>query len=54
MRRGTLPATVENLPGGAGSGARDRVSKSPPEGYTLCWGANGAVRINPSLQVGAP
>jgi tripartite-type tricarboxylate transporter receptor subunit TctC len=48
-----VPVTVENLPGAAGSVAGDRVAKSPPDGYTLYWGANGAVTINPSLQVGA-
>ena len=48
-----VPVTVENLPGAAGSVAGDRVAKSAPDGYTLYWGANGAVTINPSLQVGA-
>jgi len=48
-----VPVTVENLPGAAGSVAGDRVAKSPADGYTLYWGANGAVTINPSLQVGA-
>ena len=48
-----VPVTVENLPGAAGSVAGDRVAKSAPDGYTLYWGANGALTINPSLQVGA-
>ena len=26
------------------------MAKSPPDGYTLYWGANGAMTINPSLQ----
>jgi tripartite-type tricarboxylate transporter receptor subunit TctC len=29
---------------------RQCVGKSPPDGYTLYWGANGALTINPSLQ----
>ena len=49
-----VPVTVENVPGAAGSVAGDRVAKSPPDGYTLYWGANGAVTINPSLQVARP
>jgi tripartite-type tricarboxylate transporter receptor subunit TctC len=48
-----VPVTVENLPGAAGSVAADRVAKSASDGYTLYWGANGALTINPSLQVGA-
>jgi tripartite-type tricarboxylate transporter receptor subunit TctC len=48
-----VPVTVENVAGAGGSVAGDRVAKSPPDGYTLYWGANGAVTINPSLQVGA-
>src|SRR5256714_9264351 len=46
-----VPVTVENLPGGGGSIGGERVAKSPPDGYTLYWGANGALTINPSLQV---
>src|SRR6185369_8914651 len=46
-----VPVTVENLPGGGGSVGGERVAKSPPDGYTLYWGANGALTINPSLQV---
>lgn len=45
-----VPVTVENLPGGGGSVGGERVGKSAPEGYTLYWGANGALTINPSLQ----
>ena len=45
-----VPVTVENLPGGGGSVGGERVGKSPPDGYTLYWGANGALTINPSLQ----
>ena len=41
----------QNLPGAAGSGAGDRVAKSGWLHAVL--GANGAVTINPSLQVGA-
>jgi tripartite-type tricarboxylate transporter receptor subunit TctC len=44
-----VPVTVENLPGGGGSIGAERVGKAPPDGYTLYWGANGAMTINPSL-----
>ena len=46
----SVPVTVENIPGGGGSVGAERVSKSAPDGYTLYWGANGAMTINPSLQ----
>jgi tripartite-type tricarboxylate transporter receptor subunit TctC len=45
-----VPVTVENLPGGGGSVALERVAKAVPDGATLYWGANGALTINPSLQ----
>src|ERR1051325_46884 len=45
-----VPVTVENLPGAGGSVGGERVGKSAPDGYTLYWGANGALTINPSLQ----
>ena len=45
----SVPVTVENIPGGGGSVGAERVSKSAPDGYTLYWGANGAMTINPSL-----
>jgi tripartite-type tricarboxylate transporter receptor subunit TctC len=45
-----VPVTVENVPGGGGGIGADRVAKAPPDGYTLMWGANGALTINPSLQ----
>ena len=41
--------TVENTPGAGGSLGGERVAKSAPDGYTLYWGANGALAINPSL-----
>src|SRR5947199_4761621 len=44
------PVTVENIPGAGGSVGAERVAKSPPDGSTLYWGANGALTINPSLQ----
>jgi len=46
----SVPVTVENIPGGGGSVGGERVSKAAPDGYTLYWGANGAMTINPSLQ----
>src|SRR5438874_4572666 len=45
-----VPVTVENVPGAGGSVGGERVGKSAPDGYTLYWGANGALTINPSLQ----
>ena len=45
-----VQVTVENIPGAGGSIGGERVSKSPPDGYTLYWGANGAMTITPSLQ----
>jgi tripartite-type tricarboxylate transporter receptor subunit TctC len=41
--------TVENTPGAGGGLGGERVAKSAPDGYTLYWGANGALAINPSL-----
>ena len=45
----SVPVTVENIPGAGGSVALERVAKAAPDGYTLYWGANGAMTINPSL-----
>src|ERR1043166_6242162 len=44
-----VAVTIENLPGAGGSFGAERVGKAPPDGYTLYWGANGAMTINPSL-----
>jgi tripartite-type tricarboxylate transporter receptor subunit TctC len=44
-----VPVTVENLPGAGGSVGGERVARAAPDGYTLYWGANGALAINPSL-----
>src|ERR1043166_3267636 len=44
-----VAVTIENLPGAGGSVGGERVSKATPDGYTLYWGANGAMTINPSL-----
>ncbi len=46
-----VPVTIENMPGGGGGVAGERVGKSAPDGYTLYWGANGALTINPSLNI---
>src|ERR1041384_5125922 len=48
-----VPVTVENVPGAGGSAGAERVARSAPDGYTLYWGANGAMTINPSLQPNA-
>jgi tripartite-type tricarboxylate transporter receptor subunit TctC len=45
-----VTVTVENVPGAGGTVGAERVAHSPPDGYTLYWGANGALTINPSLQ----
>jgi len=45
-----VPVTIENVPGGGGSVAAERVARATPDGYTLYWGANGAMTINPTLQ----
>src|SRR5690242_12091428 len=45
----SVPVTVENVPGGGGSVAAERVARTTADGYTLYWGANGAMTINPSL-----
>jgi len=45
-----VAVTVENMPGAGGSVGGERVARSAPDGYTLYWGANGALTINPSLQ----
>ncbi|MDO9709406.1 Bug family tripartite tricarboxylate transporter substrate binding protein [Paracraurococcus lichenis] len=44
------PVVVENIPGQGGAIGADRVAKSPPDGATLLWGANGALTIVPTLQ----
>src|SRR5262245_9688993 len=45
-----VPVTVENIPGAGGSVGAERVARATPDGYTLYWGANGAMTINPSRQ----
>jgi tripartite-type tricarboxylate transporter receptor subunit TctC len=44
-----IPVVVENVPGGGGGVGAGRVARATPDGYTLMWGANGALTINPSL-----
>jgi tripartite-type tricarboxylate transporter receptor subunit TctC len=41
--------TVENTPGAGGTVGAARAAKGPPDGYTLQYGANGAMTIAPSL-----
>ena len=38
-----VAVTVENLPGAGGSVGGERVGHAAPDGYTLYWGANGAM-----------
>lgn len=40
---------VENVPGAAGTLGAVRVAKAPADGYTLYFGANGAMTIAPTL-----
>ena len=40
---------VDNIPGAAGTIGGARVAKAPPDGYTLYYGANGALTIAPTL-----
>ena len=44
-----VPVTVENTPGAGGTVGAARAAKAPPDGYTLQYGANGAMTIAPSL-----
>jgi len=44
-----VPVTVENTPGAGGTVGAARAAKTPPDGYTLKYGANGAMTIAPSL-----
>lgn len=44
-----VPVTVENIPGAGGSAGGERAARATPDGYTLYWGANGAMTINPTL-----
>src|SRR5262245_32245039 len=44
-----VPVTVENVPGAGGTVGIDRVVKAAPDGYTLAFGANGALTIAASL-----
>ena len=44
-----VPVTVENTPGAGGTVGAARAAKAPPDGYTLKYGANGAMTIAPSL-----
>jgi tripartite-type tricarboxylate transporter receptor subunit TctC len=41
--------TVENIPGAGGTVGAARAAKAPPDGYTLKYGANGAMAIAPGL-----
>ena len=41
--------TVENIPGAGGTVGAAKAAKSPPDGYTLNYGANGAMTIAPGL-----
>ena len=44
-----VAVTVENTPGAGGTVGAARAAKAPPDGYTLKYGANGAMTIAPSL-----
>lgn len=40
---------IENKPGAAGNIAAEFVAKAPKDGYTLLWGLNTQLTVNPSL-----
>jgi tripartite-type tricarboxylate transporter receptor subunit TctC len=44
-----VPVTVDNVPGAGGTVGAARAAKSAPDGYTLQYGANGAMTIAPGL-----
>ena len=44
-----VTVTVDNVPGAGGTVGAARAAKSPPDGYTLQYGANGAMTIAPGL-----
>src|SRR5262245_15825540 len=44
-----VAVTVDNVPGAGGTVGTARAAKSAPDGYTLQYGANGAMTIAPSL-----
>ena len=44
-----VSVTVENVPGAGGTVGSARAAKSPPDGHTLQYGANGAMTIAPGL-----
>ena len=44
-----VAVTVDNVPGAGGTVGAARAAKAAPDGYTLKYGANGALAIAPSL-----
>ncbi len=44
-----VPVVVENTPGAGGTAGAARAAKATPDGYTLNYGANGAMAIAPGL-----
>jgi tripartite-type tricarboxylate transporter receptor subunit TctC len=44
-----VAVTVDNVPGAGGTVGAARAAKAPPDGYTLQYGANGAMTIAPGL-----
>jgi len=44
-----VSVTVDNIPGAGGTVGAARAAKAPPDGYTLKYGANGAMTIAPGL-----
>ena len=43
-----VAVTVDNVPGAGGTVGAARAAKAPPDGYTLQYGANGAMTIAPA------
>lgn len=48
------PFVIENKPGAAGMVGADLVAKSAPDGYTLLWGIDTTLTINPHIYKSMP
>jgi tripartite-type tricarboxylate transporter receptor subunit TctC len=48
------PVLVENKPGASGNIGADLVAKSPPDGYTVLFGIDTTVTVNPHIYKGMP
>lgn len=48
------PVIVENKPGAGGNVGADVVAKSPADGYTVLWGIDTTVTVNPHIYKNSP